>query len=41
MTATEVPTDIPNSSKISALPEAESSMTIPTTAAFSRRTTGE
>lgn len=41
MTATDVPTDMPNSVRISALPEAESSMTMPTTAAFSSSTTGE
>ena len=41
MTATEVPTDMSNSVRISALPEADSSMTVPTTTAFSSTTTGE
>ena len=41
MTATEVPTDMPNRRKISAFPKAESSMTTPTTTAFSSSTTGE
>ena len=41
MTATEVPTDMPNSVRTTALPEAESSITMPTTAAFSTSTTGE
>ena len=41
ITVTEVPTDIPNSVRISAFPEAESSMTAPTTAALSSSTTGE
>ena len=41
MTVTEVPTDMPNRVSISARPEAESSMTTPTTTAFSSSTTGE
>ena len=41
MTVTEVPTDMPKRASISALPEAESSMTAPTTAAFSSSTAGE
>ena len=41
MMATDVPTDMPNSASTSALPDAESSITIPTTAAFSKKTTGE
>ena len=39
--ATEVPTDMPNSVSTAALPEADSSMTAPTTTAFSTSTTGE
>ena len=41
ITATEVPTDMPNSVSTAALPEADSSMTAPTTTAFSTSTTGE
>ena len=41
MTVTEVPTDMPNSVSTRAFPEAESSITTPTTTAFSARTTGE
>ena len=41
MTATEVPTDMPKKVSTVALPEADSSITMPTTAAFSTRTTGE
>ena len=41
MTATEVPTDIPKNVSTMALPEAESSITMPATTAFSASTTGE
>ena len=41
MTATEVPTDMPNRVRSCAFPEVESSITMPTTAALIPRTTGE
>lgn len=41
MMATDVPTDMQNSDSTSALPDAESSITMPTTAALSKKTTGE
>jgi len=41
MTATDVPTDMPNSVSTRASPEADSSITTPTTAALSVSTTGE
>lgn len=41
MIATEVPTDIPKNVSTMALLEAESSITMPATTAFSASTTGE
>ena len=41
MTATEVPTDMPNRVRSCAFPEVESSITMPTTTAFNSSTTGE
>ena len=41
MTATEVPTDMPNKVRNCAFPEVESSITMPTTTAFNSSTTGE
>ena len=41
MTATEVPTDMPKKVRTVGSPEADRSMTMPTTTAFSTSTTGE
>ena len=41
MIMTDVPTDMPNRASTRAFPEAESSITAPTTAALSTSTTGE
>ena len=41
MTATDVPTDMPNRVRMAALPDADKSITMPTTTAFSTSTTGE
>ena len=41
MIVTDVPTDMPNSASTRTLPEAESSITAPTTAALRTSTTGE